>query len=122
MSTSGKIESALAAYQGNGVIEYGSEALRPEPAQLLVQGNNNHNRFASNPSTSQAGSSSNFSNPLKTFNKEPTGRVKSGEQEAEPGVEVQDDCSSSHSSLKYSHSQTIPSNPYSCQPDSISFL
>ncbi|KAI8458082.1 hypothetical protein BY996DRAFT_6553234 [Phakopsora pachyrhizi] len=100
MSTSGKIESALAAYQGNGVIEYCSEVLRPAPAQLLVQGNNNHNRFASNPSTSQAGPSSNSKIHLKTFNKEPTGRVDSGEQEAVPGVEVQDDCTSPLSSLE----------------------
>ncbi|CAH7684890.1 hypothetical protein PPACK8108_LOCUS19327 [Phakopsora pachyrhizi] len=81
MSTSGRIESALATYQGNGVIE-------PEPAQLLVQGNKNHNRIESYSSTSQASPSSNSKNPLKTFNKEPTGRVDSGEQEAEPGVEV----------------------------------
>ncbi|CAH7690284.1 hypothetical protein PPACK8108_LOCUS25583 [Phakopsora pachyrhizi] len=100
MSTSGKIESALAAYQGNGVIEYCSEVLRPAPAQLMVQGNNNHNRFASNPSTSQAGPSSNSKSHLKTFNKEPTGRVDSGEQEAVPGVEVQDDCTSPLSSLE----------------------
>ncbi|CAH7684606.1 hypothetical protein PPACK8108_LOCUS18900 [Phakopsora pachyrhizi] len=50
MSTSGEIKSALAAYKGN----------------------NNHNRFSSKPSTSQAGPSSNSKNPLKTFNKEPT--------------------------------------------------
>ncbi|CAH7669543.1 hypothetical protein PPACK8108_LOCUS4173 [Phakopsora pachyrhizi] len=65
MSTSGRIETALAAYQGN----------------------NNHKIFASNPSTSQAGPYSNSKNPLKKFNKESTGRVESGEQEAEPGVE-----------------------------------
>ncbi|CAH7688429.1 hypothetical protein PPACK8108_LOCUS23397 [Phakopsora pachyrhizi] len=47
--------------------------------------------FASNPSTSQAGPYSNSKNPLKTFNKESTGREESGEQEAEPGVELQDD-------------------------------
>ncbi|CAH7669217.1 hypothetical protein PPACK8108_LOCUS3801 [Phakopsora pachyrhizi] len=79
MSTSGKIETPLAAYQGNGVIEYG---------------------FASDPSTSQAGPYLNSKNPLKTFNKESTGRVESGEQEAEPGVEVQDDCSSPLYSLE----------------------
>ncbi|CAH7666298.1 hypothetical protein BY996DRAFT_6617668 [Phakopsora pachyrhizi] len=81
ISTSGKIESALAAYQGNGVIEYMSEVITITT-----------DLYPTHQPPKQV--------PLKTYNKEPTGRVDSGEQEAVPALEVLDDCTSPLSSLE----------------------
>ncbi|CAH7675834.1 hypothetical protein PPACK8108_LOCUS10909 [Phakopsora pachyrhizi] len=97
MSTPGKIKSALAAYKGNGVIE------QQQSQQIFIQPINLPSRSL-------------FKLQRPSENIQQRTYLKS-----RPGVEVQDDCSSPLSSLKYCHSQTIPSNPYSCQPDSMSF-
>ncbi|KAI8453063.1 Myristoyl-CoA:protein N-myristoyltransferase, N-terminal domain-containing protein [Phakopsora pachyrhizi] len=51
--------STSATDRDDGVIEYGSEVLRPEPVQSSVQGND-HIRLSSSPSNCRAGPSSNL--------------------------------------------------------------
>ncbi|CAH7683387.1 hypothetical protein PPACK8108_LOCUS16866 [Phakopsora pachyrhizi] len=97
MSTSGKIKSALAAYKGNGVIDSTVVLRQQQSQQIFIQPINLPSRSL-------------FKLQKPSENIQQRAYLKS-----------RDDCSSPLSSLKYRHSQTIPSNPYSCQPDSIRF-